>query len=254
MREGSRFFVPWLLFAAVCTGFMWAFPGRETVPYHIAWIAVAVVYGLEAWPLRPALAAIAAYTVATGAILVMRAATGVIAWEETTEIPLMSLLMLLVVWHVRRRHVAFASLVALSNRDRLRTAHRERLSRMTSHEMRTPAAIASGYAELLLAEEVDEAKRADLEVIRDELGRLVLASERLVRMISIADQDEVGEVHVDRLLRATAERWSVVSDRTWSIEADAGRQWCAADRLRACLDTLLENAVRYTEPGGAVRI
>src|SRR3954471_8830027 len=73
-------------------------------------------------------------------------------------------------------------------------------------------------------------------------------------MISIADQDVVGEVDVDRLLHATAERWSVVSDRTWSIQADAGRQWCAADRLRACLDTLLEKSVRYTGPGGAVRI
>ena len=45
------------------------------------------------------------------------AATGVIVWEEIAE---MSALVLLVVWNIRRRHLAFASLSRIAGRDRSR--------------------------------------------------------------------------------------------------------------------------------------
>jgi len=128
-------FVPWALVAAVCAVFMLLMPGAETVPYHVGWMAVALAYGVEAWPWSMALVGITGYAALTGAILVVRAANGVIAWEETAEIPMMAMLMLLVVWHIRTRHVAFAGLSEAARRDRERAAQHEQLSRMTSHEM-----------------------------------------------------------------------------------------------------------------------
>jgi signal transduction histidine kinase len=140
------------------------------------------------------------------------------------------------------------------DRERSRATQRERLSRMTSHEMRTPATIAMGYVDLLLVQEQDVDRRADLEVVLDELERLILASDRLVRMLWIPDQDGQQEVDLDRLLAETAERWSVLADRDWKVTSASGLQYCSLDRIRACLDTLVENAVRYTNEGDVVRL
>ena len=91
---------------------MWSFPGAETIPYHLAYISCAAAYGLEPWPRTRAVWSIIGFTVVTGAIIIERAATGVLGWGETAEIPLMAALMLLMVLHVRRRHDALAALTA----------------------------------------------------------------------------------------------------------------------------------------------
>ncbi len=254
MNAGNRLFVPWTVLAGCCALIMWAFPGAETLPYHLAWIGIAVAYGLEAWPWGRTLAAVLVYTLVTGTILTVRAVTGVIGFGELAEIPMMSILVLVVVWNVRNRHLAFDSLSRMANRDRHRAAQRQRLSQMTSHEMRTPATIAIGYTEMLLSQETDPERRNDLRVISEELHRLVLAGDRLVRTLRMTDRDDVGMVDIDRVLAETADRWAVIADRDWSVEADAGLQMASAERLRACLDTLMENAVRYTDIGDVVRI
>ena len=68
-------------------------------------------------------------------------------------------------------------------------ARRERLARLTSHEMRTPLTIATGYVDLLLepGPKADESMRADLMVVHDELSRLARTADRLVRMIRLQD-------------------------------------------------------------------
>jgi two-component system, OmpR family, sensor kinase len=254
MTHRPQLFLPWLLLATVCSALMYLAPGDETVPYHIAWIGVALAYGFDPWPLLRTLAALVGYTCVTGGILVLRAATGVIAWEETAEIPLMAALVLLAVWHVRRRQAAMGQLMRMAARDQVRAQQRERLSRVTSHEMRTPLTIAVGYVDLLLEREKDEEGRADLEVVRDELGRLSRASDRLLRMIALQDLVRWGPVDVDRFLREVGERWATVADRQWVVDTTVGTCDVSAERLRACMDTLIENALRYTVVGDVVRL
>jgi len=250
----SRLFLAWTVFAALCAVSMWMVPGDETVPYHLAWIGLAVAYGIEAWPWAPTVYAVVTYTVVTGAILVDRAATGVIGWGETAEIPLMSILVLLVLGNVRTRHVAYAELFRISEQGRVRAAQRVRLSRMTSHEMRTPATIALGYADMLLRTCDDDRLRGDLTVICDELHRLVVVSDRVIRTMQLHDHDEVWWHDVAHLLHETGERWAVVADRHWVVECEPVLLRYSAGRLRACLDTLVENALRYTADGDTVRI
>ncbi len=250
----DRLLGPWIVFACFCTTLMWMLPGQETVPYHLAWIGLALAYGIEAWEWRRTVAAILVYAVVTGGVLVTRAATGAIVWGEIAEIPLMPMLVLVVVWNIRKRHLAFATLSRMARHDALRAAQRERVSRMTSHEMRTPATIASGYAEILLAQETDPSRRNDLWVIRDELARLVQAGDRLIRTIRMQDHVDLEAVELDLLLCEVVERWSVLAERNWVVDAEPIRHWCSPERLRACLDTLIENAVRYTEIGDTVRI
>lgn len=247
-----RLFLPWVAVAIVCIVWMWLGPGEEVVPFHLVWICFALAYGFEAWALRPTFAALAVVTAVTGAILVHRAASGIIAWEETSEIALMLLLAVLVVWHVQRREAALTTVTLLADREAASAAQRVRLARLTSHEMRTPLTIASGYMELILARAVEPELREELEVAHDELGRLARASDRLLRTIQLADPLERSAVDVDALLQETAHRWSAVASREWVVESSGGVLEASAERIRACLDTLIENAVRYTCHGDTV--
>ncbi len=247
-------FAAWVVLAIGEAAAMWLAPGQETIPYHLAWIGLAIAYDLEVWSMRRTISALVIFTAVTGGILALRAMEGVVAWQELAEIPLMGSLLLLVMWNVRRRQRALAQLSQVAERDRQRAETRERLSRMTSHEMRTPATIAQGYAELLLTRETDPEKRSDLEVIQSELGSLVLASDRLVRMIRLSEQDQRSMTDLRRLLDETVERWHVVADRSWIVEAESFDIYCAPERVRACLDTLIENAVRYTDVADVIRV
>lgn len=254
-RHGpQRLFVPWLVAAAACVGWMWAAPGGEVVPYHLIWITFALAYGFEAWPVPRTLVSLGVLTLLTGGLLVARAADGAIHWEETTEIPLMLTLALLVVWHVQRRAAATRTAVAMAQREAAAAARRERLGRLTSHEMRTPLTIATGYVDLLYAREDRPDRLADLSVVRDELGRLARAGDRLLRMIRLQDHLPRSPVDVDTLLEETAQRWSSVAARNWLVETCAGSVHASPERLRACLDTLIENALRYTGEQDTVRL
>ncbi len=254
VSQRGDLFIPWLVLATGCYGLMWLWPGDETIPYHIAWAAFALMYGLGNWTLRRAIAGLAVGTVATGVTFVSRASSGVITWQETAEIPLMSLLMVLMVVHVRRRQLALAAVTVMAERERAQSQDRERLTRLTSHELRTPLTIARGYLELLLAREEDPSQRRDLEVVDDELERLTRVTERLVRVIRLQGDAAIERVDANAVLRQTAERWAPVAPRRWTVEAHAGSYDGSAERLRATLDTLIENALRYTADGDTIRL
>ncbi|GIG21339.1 hypothetical protein Cch01nite_20630 [Cellulomonas chitinilytica] len=252
--ERRDLYYPWLVVAGVATWLMWVSPGNETIPYHVAWAAFALLYGLGNWRLRRAVVGLTLYAVLTGVVLVVRAATGVLDWQETAEIPLMSLLMVLMVWHVRRRQLLLAEVTVMAERERQQAEDGLRLTRLTSHEMRTPLTIARGYVELLLSRESDPEQVRDLVVVEDELHRLTRVTERLVRVIRLQRGGEVERVDLDAMLRRTAERWTQVADRHWVVDSAAGSWEGSAERMRACLDTLVENAVRYTAEGDTVRL
>lgn len=254
MTRAPRLFVPWVVLATICAGLMWLSPGDETIPYHIAWVGAALAYGFDPWPPKQTFVAIGLYTLVTGAILALRAATGQIAWEETAEIPLMAILVLLSMWHVRRRQSAMAQLSRVAAGDRMRAAQRERLSRVTSHEMRTPLTIAMGYIDLLVDDEPEGERRADLLVVQDELARLSRAGERLLRMIRLQDDLWPEQVDLAALLDQVADRWSTVAHRRWVVQCDVGACLVSSEQIRAGLDTLIENALRYTKSGDVIRL
>ncbi|QNN54052.1 sensor histidine kinase [Nocardioides mesophilus] len=253
-RPAQRLLVPWLAVSAVCFWWMCTTPGAEVVPYHLVWITFALAYGFEPWPVPRTLISLTVISVLTGGVLVARAADGAMNWEETTEIPLMLVLALLVVWHVQRRAAVTRTAVTLAQRAATAATRREWLGRLTSHEMRTPLTIASGYVDLLYEREDRPDRLADLSVVRDELGRLARAGDRLLRMIRLQDPLPRSPVDIDDLLEETAQRWSSVAARRWLVETSAGSVSASPERLRACLDTLIENALRYTREEDTVRL
>lgn len=253
-RSSQRLLVPWLTLCFVCLWLIWVAPEYTVVPFHLIWIGFALAYGFEAWPLGRTALLLAVMAVLPGAVMVHRAANDGLSWLETSEIPLMLLLCALVVWHVQRREEALRKVVVLAERESAVAAQRLRLGRMTSHEMRTPLTIAAGHVHLLLANENRPEQRTDLEIIEDELDRATRAGDRLLRMIQTQDPPTRPLVDVDELLQETAQRWSAVVHRTWIVESDIGTHRLAPERFRACLDTLIENALRYTTDADTVRL
>jgi two-component system OmpR family sensor kinase len=229
-------------------------PGRETIPYHLGWAGFALAFGLGAWSRRQLVTALTWYALATGAVLVRSWLLGHIEWEETTEIPLMFLLALLMVWNVLRRQSALAEVTRMAERDVQASSDRERLIRLTSHELRTPLTIARGYIDLLRDRAGEPEDLQDLAVVTDELDRLSRVSDRLIRMIGLQDDTISEMVDIDRVLAQSVERWRVVTDRNWVLDTRAGSALGSPERLRACIDTLVENAIRYTSVGDTIRL
>src|SRR3954471_15457909 len=149
----QRWLLPsWAVFATVNAVLMYRLAGAETIPFHFVWVSTAVVYGLRPFSLRITWLTCAAVTVVTGVPLLLHAASGAIGWEETSEIPLMALLFLVMVWHVRRRMAATAEACRMAAAERLGRQTQRRFVRLASHELRTPITVARGFTELLREE------------------------------------------------------------------------------------------------------
>jgi len=244
----------WTVCAWVCVVFMFLRPGQETIPYHLGWAGFALAFGLGTWSRGQLVTALGWYTIATGAVLVRSWILGLIGWEETSEIPLMFLLAMLMVSHVRRRQAALAHVTRLAEREVQACLDREQLMRLTSHELRTPLTIARGYIELLQTRSKELENQQDLSVVGDELERLSRVSDRLIRMIRLQDDATTEMVDIDQVMAQAVERWRVVADRRWLLDAEAGVVVGSTERLRTGLDTLVENAIRYTSTGDTIRL
>jgi len=233
---------------------MFLLPEQQTVPYHLGWAGFALAFGLGTWSRPQLVTALTWYTLATGAAFERSYLMGNIGWDETTEIPLMFLLAMLMVWHVRRRQAALAHVTRMAERDVQACLDREQLMRLTSHELRTPLTIARGYIELLQTRATELDNQQDLSVVGDELERLSRVSDRLIRMILLQDDTTNEMVDIDEVMAQAMERWQVVADRRWVLDARAGRVVGSPERLRTGLDTLVENAIRYTSVGDTIRL
>ncbi len=248
-------YLAWLALAAVCIVMMWRLPGDETIPYHVAWAGFALAFGARVWSVRQAWLALAVFTAVTGGILLDRVAEGVLPWQETTEIPLMSVIMALLVLNVRRRQDALRVVTTLADREKRQSADQVLLTRLTSHEMRSPLTIASGYLELLRHSEPDPARANDLDIVREELERVTRTTERLLRVIRLQHQPANEPMDLPGVVAEAVRRWAGMTQRQWVVDTDGAREFVGSpERMRVVLDTLVENAVRYTERGDTIRV
>ena len=250
----SHLVAAWTVWALGCTTVMFVRPDQGTIPYHMGWAGFALAFGLGTWSKRQLITSLTWYTLATGAVFERNWLSGEIGWDETTEVPLMLLLALLMVWHARRRQAALAQVTTLAEREVQACLDREKLMQLTSHELRTPLTIARGYIELLQTRAKELENKQDLSVVFDELERLARVSDRLIRMIRLQDDTTTGVVDIDLVMTEVVERWRVVADRRWLLDARAGRDFGSPERLRTGLDTLVENAIRYTSAGDTIRL
>jgi signal transduction histidine kinase len=243
----------WAVFAAANWVAMVVWPSWETIPFHFVWISLTLVYGVRTWSMRTMWAVLSVVILATGASILSDAFSGEQLWGELFEVPLMSAMFLAMVWHAQRRQLALAEVQGVAEMRASLLERQERFLHDASHELRTPVTIARGHLELLRRERPDA---TELDVALDELGRM----ERIVeRLLLLAKSEQQGfafvAIDVDAFLSDLFIRWSEVAPRAWRLDVDlAGRLRADPEALRNALDALLENAVKYTDPGDAVEL
>lgn len=244
----------WLLGSAACVAAMVLLPGHETIPFHLIWIGLCLLYGFTVWRPREMIAVAAVTSLVTGAIMVHHAAGGYIEWHDVAEVPLSVALTAVIATYLRRRHLAVSELARRAAQDRRRAEMRDALVRQVSHELRTPITIARGYTELVRDRCDEPTMRADTAIVLEELDKLAAITQRLVTLIRVDGEYDRHPVDLAAELSRVVGRWSPSAPRRWQVRADAGHVLANRDRLEAALDCLLDNAVKFTGPADAVTV
>jgi len=241
--------IAWGILAGICLAAMIAWPSWETIPFHVIWITLTLLYGFRVWSPTITGVVLGAVIIGTGASILSDAFEGLQLWGELFEVPLMSAMFLAMVWHARRRVSMHETLEELAGERAALLEQQERLVQNVSHELRTPVTIARGHLDQL-ARRLGPNER-EIDVVSEELTRM----ERLIDRILLLTRAERGE-WVDRgpvplvaLVEDVVMRWADVAPRAWrlgpvvDVVLFVDETW-----LRAALDALLENAVQHTEP------
>lgn len=249
--------VAWGAFALANVAVIVLLSEWETIPFHLIWVSLTLLYGFRVWRLRFTTILLAVVVVVTGAALtwtVVRLGEG---FDEVAEVPLMAAMFLAMVWHARRRQAAVEEARRRAEREHHLLERQRGFVRDASHELRTPITVARGHAELLRAGASDPQAIADAEVVLDELGRLSRLSERLLFLAAV---EHPGFLLRERLslaafVRDMGRRWAPTADRRWHVEAEVDGAFEAdPERLGVAFDALVENAVRATAPGDGIAL
>jgi signal transduction histidine kinase len=233
--------------------------GWQTVPFHFIYVSFTILYGFRAWRTGRTVIGILFVTASTGLLTVHAISAGQEEVPELTEVPLMTLMFMAMVYHVIRRQQATAIAQKLAV-ERQRLLDREHaFFSDASHELMTPLTIARGHLELLNREvdrEMDVRGVAETrDVVLAELARM----ERIVDRLLLAERAlspeflRLAPVDAAGLVTAIFRRWPATAERQWALDPVAhGTVPVDADQLTLALDLVLENAVTYTNPGDRI--
>ena len=251
----SKLEAGWIAFALANVVAMALWPSWETIPFHFIWVSLTLLYGFSIW--RPKVTYVVLFFVAsvTGLLILTDAFRGEQLWGELFEVPLMSAMFLAMVWHARRRQEALKAVERQAEERAELVARQERFLHDVSHELRTPVTIARGHLEVLRRARDEPVQEVDVAL--DELERIERILQRLLLLAKADRPDFVvyGEVDPEVCLEDVLMRWSEVAPRAWQLgEVPAGTLEVDPEALRIALDSLIENAVKYTEERDAIRI
>jgi signal transduction histidine kinase len=239
-------------FVYVNVGAMWLWPRWETIPFHLIWLSLTLLYGFTVWPPRKTFAILGGIAALTGGLILDDAAHGTQVWGELFEVPLMSAMFLAMVWHARRRQEATRALAEESSKRADLLKRHESFLHDVSHELRTPITIARGHLEMVQR----NGAQAEVAVAVDELGRMERIVERLLLLAKAqSERFETTSVDVGGLIEDVVMRWADITPRVWRVgELAEGTLLADPDALRAALDALVENAVQHTGPTAVIEL
>jgi signal transduction histidine kinase len=249
--------VAWAAFAAANLAVIAVLLRWETIPFHLIWVSLTLLYGFRVWRPRTTAIVLLAVIVTTGAALTWTVVRGHEQLDEVMEVPLMAAMFVAMAMHAHRRQRAVESAHRAAASERRVLERQREFVRDASHELRTPITVARGHAELIRVDESNPQTAHDAEVILEELERLSKLSERL---LTLANADDPGflsleEVPVEELVADTVVRWEAAAPREWRMRIQAeGVLLADRDRLETAIDALVENAVHATHDGQRIEI
>jgi signal transduction histidine kinase len=219
----------------------------ETIPYHNIWLSLAILYGYRMWRLRVALVLLGSVAAVSGAALLYAVSPNNL--DEAAEVPMMSMLFLIMVWFATRRQAAADELQRSSERER-------DFVRDASHQLRTPITVARGHAELM-RDAGDPRIATDAAIVLGEMERLSRISDRLLLLASAQEPSFIARrpVVLAELLEDAARRWEATARRVWRVRVDThGTVMADPHHLDTAVDALIENAVKATSDGDRIEI
>jgi len=258
-----RLEIAWVAFAIANLGAMLALilldgpHGWETVPFHFIYVSFTVLFGYRMWKRNGTVAGIVFVTVASGVVTLLAIHRNREDWAELTEVPLMGLMFVAMVYHVRRRQAAVAESERLAG-DLRRALDRQReFVSNASHELLTPITIARGHIDLVRRYHAagDDEVTTACDTVIGELERM----ERLIDQLLLIEGAPTpgflyrGDVPLSELVGELYQRWHHAADRTWELgPVPEVTVPVDRDRLMMALDELVENAVRHTGDGDRI--
>src|SRR4051794_9893317 len=244
----------WFAFALANVGAMVLWPSWETIPFHLIWFSLTLLYGFRVWGLNVTFVVLIVQGAITGMLITNDAHHGTQEWGELFEVPLMSAMFLAMVWHARRHRDAADALEENTRERGAILARQERFLHDVSHELRTPITIARGHLEIM--RRPDEPEQPEVAVAIDELGRMERIVERLLLLVRAGQTDFAAtaeDVDLDAMIEDVTMRWAEVAPRAWQVgELAPGMLHTDRDALRIALDALVENAVAHTTENDAI--
>jgi signal transduction histidine kinase len=240
----------WLAFCAANLLFLVTHPGHQTVPFHIVWVSLALIYGFRLWSAPLTAALVGLVVLACGGALIAAEARSGGETIEYSEVPLIAAMFGAMVWHATRRQRALEEVRRIAQKQR-------EFVRNASHQLRTPITVARGYAELISSAHERDQTGEDARVVLDELEQLATISDRLF-ILAAAQHPEFlmwGSVDLGRLIESAAGRWEHRAPRDWQIDLRGETTFAGdEDHLGTALDALIENAARFTRRGDRIRL
>jgi signal transduction histidine kinase len=247
----------WAVFSAVNLAAILAFPGWETIPFHVIWISFTLLYGFRTWAATPTLWVLGVVMAITAAAIGLDVARGHTEAAELTEVPLMAAMFGAMVWHARRKLAAEQESRLVGEENARLLATQRRFLQDASHQLRTPITIALGHAELLAGGLTSRQEGHDIQVVLGELNRLRRIAERLL-VIAAAEGPEflhLEPVALDSFTMEILRRWRPTANRRWQVgRLDKATVQADRERLGLAVDALLENAVRHTGDGDVITL
>ncbi len=260
LRRGRR--AEWALavFCILCLAGMLVFdPSLAPIPFHFIYTAVTIVYGLRLWQVRGAMVAAFATGLSTGGITLYNVVTANEPAPELMEVPLMTMMVVATVLHVRSRQRAEAVIAVVAD-ERKQMIERERgFFANATHDLMTPLTIARGHLDVLTrrgqptAIDIDNART----VVIDELHRMetLIGDLLLVGRLDAGSDMRRERLDAEDFLHGLLDRWTAVGDRIWTIDIDApGILLADPETLGRAIGNVLENAVAYTVDGDTITI
>jgi signal transduction histidine kinase len=246
----------WFGFALVNVGAMLLWPRWETIPFHLIWFSLTLLYGFRVWGLNATFVVLIVQGIITGLLITNDAHHGTQEWGELFEVPLMSAMFLAMVWHARRHREAADALEENTRERSAILARQERFLHDVSHELRTPITIARGHLEIM--RQPDEPEQPEVTVAIDELSRMERIVERLLLLVRAGQTDFAAtaeDLDLEAMIEDVTMRWAEVAPRAWQVgELAQGTLRTDRDALRIALDALVENAVAHTTENDAIEL